>query len=71
MGVAVSETIMETAIATDSVTANSRNSRPTMPAISSNGMNTAISETLMVNTVEPTSCAPLSAACMGCNPSSR
>src|ERR1035438_5008651 len=52
MGVAVSETTMETAMATDSVTANSRKRRPTMPPIRSRGMNTAISETLMVNTVE-------------------
>ena len=58
MGVAVSETTMETAIATESVTANSRNRRPTMPPISSRGMNTATSETLMVSTVKPTSCAP-------------
>src|ERR1039458_5781036 len=52
MGVAVSETTMETAMATESVTANSRNRRPTMPPIKSRGMNTAISETLIVNTVE-------------------
>src|ERR1035438_4821336 len=32
MGVAVSETTMETAMATESVTANSRNRRPTMCA---------------------------------------
>src|ERR1035441_7724199 len=66
MGVAVSETTMETAMATDSVTANSRKRRPTMPPIRSRGMNTAISETLMVNTVELTSCAPLSAAVARC-----
>jgi hypothetical protein len=45
-------------MATDSVTANSRNSRPTMPPISSNGMNTAISDTLMDSTVKPISWAP-------------
>ena len=39
-------------------TANSRNSRPTMPPISSSGMNTATSDTLMVSTVKPTSRAP-------------
>ena len=71
MGVAVSETTMETAMATESVTANSRNNRPTMPPIRSSGMNTAISDTLMVNTVEPTSCAPFSAASIGCMPCSR
>ena len=63
MGVVVSETTMETAMATESVTANSRNSRPTMPPISSSGMNTATSEMLMVSTVKPISCAPFSAAC--------
>ena len=65
MGVAVSETTMETAMATESVTANSRNRRPTMPPISSSGMNTATSEMLMVSTVEPISWAPLSAAANG------
>ena len=59
MGVAVSETTMETRMATESVTANSRNRRPTMPPISSSGMNTATSEMLMVSTVKPISCAPL------------
>ena len=68
MGVVVSETTMETMMATESVTANSRNRRPTMPPISSSGMNTAISEMLMVNTVKPISCAPLSAACEGRHP---
>ena len=47
MGVVVSETTSETTIATESVTANSRNRRPTMPPIISSGMNTATSETLM------------------------
>ena len=62
MGVAVSETTMETRMATERVTANSRNNRPTMPPISSSGMNTATSETLMVTTVEPISLAPFRAA---------
>ena len=47
---------------TDSVTANSRNSRPTMPPISRIGMNTATSDTLIDSTVKPTSRAPCSAA---------
>ena len=51
----MSEITIDTTMATESVTANSRNRRPTMPPISSSGMNTATSETLMVNTVEPTS----------------
>jgi hypothetical protein len=42
IGVVVSETASETTmIATESVTANSRNSRPTIPPISRIGMNTA------------------------------
>ena len=57
-------------MAADSVTANSRNSRPTMPPISSRGINTATSDTLMVKTVEPISSAPLSAAAMGFMPAS-
>ena len=52
-------------MATDSVTANSRNSRPTMPPISRIGMNTATSETLIESTVKPISRAPLSAASSG------
>ena len=67
MGVAVSETTMETTMATESVTANSRNSRPTMPPISSSGMKTATSEMLMVSTVEPISAAPFKAAWNGCD----
>ena len=63
IGVVVSETASETAIATESVTANSRNRRPTMPPIISSGMNTATSETLMLITVKPISRAPRSAAC--------
>ena len=58
IGVVVSETTSDTRMATDSVTANSRNSRPTMPPMSSSGMNTAISEKLIDTTVKPTSRAP-------------
>ena len=71
MGVVVSEITMEIAMATDSVTANSRNKRPTMPPISSSGMNTAISDTLMVKTVDPISRAPRRAAANGFMPCSR
>ena len=53
MGVVVSETTIETRMAAERVTANSRNSRPMMPPISSIGMNTAISEMLMESTVKP------------------
>ena len=52
------------------VKANSRNSRPMMPPISSSGMNTATSETLIDTTVKPISRAPSSAACIGLVPSS-
>ena len=41
------------------VTANSRNSRPTMPPISSSGMNTATSDTEIEMMVKPISPAPL------------
>ena len=58
IGVVVSDTTSEIRIATDSVTANSRNSRPTMPPISRIGMNTATSDTLIDSTVKPTSRAP-------------
>ena len=62
---------METAIAIESVTANSRNSRPTMPPISSKGINTATSEMLMLSTVKPISLAPFKAASNGRMPCSR
>ncbi len=71
MGVVVSEITSETPIATDSVTANSRNSRPTMPPISRIGMNTATSDKLIERTVKPISLAPRSAAWSGGMPCSR
>ena len=71
IGVVVSETTSDTAMATESVTANSRNRRPTMPPIRRIGMKTAISETLMETTVKPISLAPWSAACNGAMPRSR
>ncbi len=48
--------------------ANSRKRRPMMPPISSSGMKTAISETLMEKTVKPISFAPSSVACIGVMP---
>ncbi len=71
MGVMVSETSSETMIATDNVTANSRNNRPTMPPISRIGMKTATSDRLMERTVNPISDAPRSAAASGGIPCSR
>ena len=48
----------ETRIAVESVTANSRNNRPTMPPMSKIGVNTATNEMLIESTVNPTSRAP-------------
>ena len=71
VGVVVSDITMETTIAVAKVTANSRKSRPTMPAIRRMGMKTATSETLIEKTVNPISLAPLRAASMGDIPCSR
>ncbi len=57
--------------AADKVTANSRNSRPTIPDISKIGMKTATSEMLIETTVKPMPAAPLIAASSGGIPSSR
>ena len=70
IGVVVSDTRSEIRIATESTTANSRNSRPTIPPISKMGMNTAIRDRLIESTVNPTSREPCSAACSGDSPSS-
>ena len=70
MGVRVSETMAETTMATVSVTANSRNRRPTMPPINRIGRNTAISEMVIETIVKPICLAPLSAASKGGSPSS-
>ena len=58
MGVVVSEISIETTMAVDSVIANSRKSRPTMPAMSRMGINTAISDMLMERMVNPISLEP-------------
>ena len=71
IGVVVNETTSETRIAIDIVTENSRKKRPMMPPINSIGMNTAISDRLIDNTVNDTSRAPLSAASKGERPFSR
>ena len=65
IGVVVSDTTIEMPTATLSVTANSRNNRPTIPPISKIGRNTAISEVLIESTVNPISRAPRYAACTG------
>src|SRR5262249_49197426 len=51
IGVVVRDRASEMTMATDSVTANSRNSRPMMPPISRIGMNTAMSDRLIDSTV--------------------
>src|SRR5271165_7412104 len=71
IGVVVREMIMDTKTAVERVTANSRKRRPTIPPISRRGINTAMSEMLMVKTVKPISSAPLRAAAKGLIPSSR
>ncbi len=71
MGVSVSETTSEMAMATASVTANSWNRRPTTSAMNSSGISTATSETVSETRVKPISLAPLSAASMRPAPSSR
>ena len=71
MGVNVSETTAEMTMVTASVTANSRKRRPTTSPINSNGMSTAISETVSDTMVKPIWPAPVSAASIGSMPSSR
>ena len=62
IGVVVSDTARETAIAIASTTANSRKRRPTIPPIRRMGMKTAISDVLIDSTVNPISREPSSAA---------
>ncbi len=71
IGVVVSETTSETAMATESVTANSRKSLPTMPPINKIGVKTAISDRLIDSTVKPISFEPFIAASKGFMPISR
>jgi hypothetical protein len=62
IGVNVSEISSDSTSATLTVTANSRNSRPTYPPIRNSGMNTAISDRVIDMMVKPISPAPLRAA---------
>ena len=71
IGVVVSDTISDTSIAIDSVTANSLKKRPITPPISKIGMNTAINDRLIDTTVKLTSRAPRKAASIGGTPFSR
>ncbi|SAJ34545.1 Uncharacterised protein [Enterobacter cloacae] len=70
IGVRVRDTTRDTRIAAERVTANSRNNRPVRPPMSSSGMNTATSESVIDNTVKPTWRAPVIAAWIGGSPSS-
>jgi len=70
IGVRMSETTPDIRIATLTVTANSRNSRPIKPPISSSGMNTAVSDRVIETIVKPISCEPIIAASNGRLPSS-
>ncbi len=57
-------------IATASVTANSRKSRPMIPPMKRSGMSTATSETVSDTIVNPIWAAPFSAASKGFSPCS-
>ena len=67
----VSDTTNDTRMAVESVTANSRNSRPSMPPIKKIGMNTATNERVIDTTVNAISLAPRRAASIGDSPCSR
>ena len=64
-GVRVNEIAAEATTAPVTMTANSRNSRPMIPPIKNNGMNTAISEKVIEMIVNPIWPAPFSAASIG------
>ena len=68
MGVSVSDTTAEVAIATVSTTANSWNNLPRIPPMNRMGMNTATSDRLIDTTVNPICRAPTNAACKGAMP---
>ena len=65
MGVSVTDTTPEIRMATQMVTANSRNRRPRMPPMNSTGINTAASDSVMETMVKPISLEPVSAAASG------
>ena len=71
IGVTVSDTTVETAIAKASVTENSRKTRPTTPVMNKSGMKAATSDMLIEITVKPIWRAPSIAACIGVMPFSR
>ena len=65
IGVSVTETTPEMRIAVVSVIANSRNSRPSTPRRNRIGMNTAVSDTVIVRIVNAISPDPVRAASSG------
>ncbi len=71
MGVSVSDTAAEMAMATVSTIANSWNSLPSSPPMKVIGMNTATSEIEIDSTVKPICRAPRMAASIGPSPWSR
>ncbi len=70
MGVKVTETRPEARMATQMVTANSRNRRPMMPLMNRTGMKTAASESVMETMVNPISFDALRDAWIGFSPRS-
>ena len=68
IGTSVSDTTAEIRMVMASVTANSRNSRPTTSPMNSKGISTATSDTVSEMMVKPICVAPLSAACIGFSP---
>ncbi len=68
IGVKVSEMKPEIRTAAPMVTANSRNSRPTIPPMNSTGMNTAASDSVIEMIVKPISREPSRAALNGLVP---
>ena len=71
IGTSVSDTTAEIRIVVASVTANSRNKRPTTSPMKSSGISTAISDTVSEMIVKPICVAPFIAASMGLSPASR
>ncbi|MNT14963.1 hypothetical protein D3C72_1499910 [compost metagenome] len=70
MGTRVSDTTAEIRMVIARVTANSRNSRPTISPMNRSGISTAMSDTVSEMMVKPICDAPLSAAAIGVSPSS-
>jgi hypothetical protein len=70
IGVRVTETTPEMRMATQIVTENSRNNRPSTPPMKSTGMNTAASESVIDTMVKPISREPSSDALSGSSPCS-